>query len=115
MPIDIGAIIKFRQPGEDASRLPKISLNAILNVPVVVLKWESHNSRFRDGNPDGVFVELEIKMPDGNGFRVNTGSTVIMSQLDEIAKEYPDGTEFTCVFKRYGKFYKMFPAAEVSE
>lgn len=112
MAVDIGEIIKFQSKSDVENRLPKITINAVLNIPILVRKWKIENSRFTDGNPDGQFVELELRLPDGGEFRLNTGSGVIISQLDEIRRSYPDGTEFECVIRRVGKAYKMFPARE---
>ena len=111
MAVDIGTIIKFNPPGEN--KLPKMAINGILNVPICVKRWRVDRSRFTDGNPDGLFVELEFAVvSDGREYRTNTGSGVIISQLEEIEKAYPGGTEFTCIIRRSGKCYKMFPAQD---
>jgi len=116
MAVDIGKIIKFNAPGSGKNRLPKITINALLNLPIIVKNWHTENSRFSDGNPDGVFVEMElVTLNDGKAWRMNTGSGVIMSQLDEIKTAAPETTEFQCIIRRSGKAYKMFPAVEDQE
>lgn len=113
MALDIGQIIKFNARGSGKDKLPKITINVLLNLPIIVKKWHIEGSRFSDGNPDGVFVEMEIEtLKDGQQWRLNTGSGVIISQLDEIKKSAPNETEFQCVIKRSGKAYKMFPVED---
>lgn len=113
MPVDIGKLIKFNAHGSGENKLPKITINALLNLPIVVKKWHIENSRFSDGNPDGVFVEMEIETQnDGKQWRMNTGSGVIISQLEEIKSAAPTTAEFQCIIRRAGKAYKMFPAED---
>lgn len=112
MAVDIGKIIKFSARGSGKDKLPKITINALLNLPIIVRKWHIESSRFSDGNPDGVFVEIELEtLNDARLWRMNTGSGVIISQLEEIKKAAPD-TEFQCIIRRSGKAYKMFPVED---
>ena len=105
---DISDYIKFNEDG----RLPKKSIKSIINVPLVIRKWNVFESKYRDGNPSGKFVQMLVDIDDGS-FLVNTGSEIIMEELDAIkqAKEDAGETEmdFTCVIKRFGRGVKMFP------
>ena len=101
--LDIGDIIQFKNPSNGG--IQKTTMGSVLNKSLIIKRWELKKSKF-DNHDD--FVEIILEM-DGQDYKLNTASEVIMSQLDEISQKYPTGLEFTCVIKQYGKFTKMFP------
>ncbi len=115
MKIDINTVIGSKRQNVDPNRPPKVSINTILNVKISITGWELQESKFNDGNPDKQFVEFDFVM-NGMPYRSNTGSQVIIDQLNEIRKAYPQGdVEFDCVIRHIGKFYKIFPIVETPQ
>lgn len=106
---DISQYIDFTK---NEGRLPTRSVRSLLNLPCIVHEWTEMESRFRDGNPSGKYVQLHVEVDAGH-FLVNTGSTIIMEQLDQIsdAKHVAGETEqgFTCLVKRAGRGVKLYP------
>lgn len=120
MAMDIGDYIKFKPKGADDGLPPKVPVFRMYNRPLRVLKWEIKPSRFADGS--GCFAEITVETLDNRGetVRFNTGSQVVVSQLDEIAKAMNDqGVEgdrtFTCVLRSMGNFIKMYPLEEAMQ
>lgn len=117
--MDIGELIKFKPKGADDGLPPKVSIYRLYNRPVHVLKWEVKSSRFDDGS--GQFAEVTVKILDnGEEVRFNTGSRVIISQLEEVAKAMDamgqeEDRTFTCVIKSMGNFVKMYPVEQSKE
>lgn len=115
--MDIGDLIHFKQPGEDAGRPPKIKMQRLFNRKVRVTRWEVRTSRFDDGNRLGVYAEIEGQdLETGEPWRITTASNVIIDQLHTIAKAQSEQNiedrSFTCVFTRFRDFVKMLPARE---
>lgn len=108
MPKDISQYIDFSGEG----RLPSRSIKSLLDKPCTVLGWQFLESHFSDGNPSGRYVQLRVEL-DAGIFIVNTGSAIVMSQLEQIRKAKEDAGEsvmdFTCMVKRCGKGVKMYP------
>ena len=117
--MDIGELIKFKPKGADDGLPPKVSIYRLYNRPVHVLKWEVKSSRFDDGS--GQFAEVTVKIQDnGETVRFNTGSRVIISQLEEVAKAMDarcieDDRTFECCIKSMGNFVKMYPTDDNKE
>ena len=105
---DISEYLSFDETGG----IPKRSIKSIVNLPVVVRRWKLMESKFRDGNPSGRFVQMQVEV-DGQSFLVNTGSEIIMEQLDAVARTKSERGEseqgFTCVVRRFGRGVKLFP------
>jgi len=105
---DISDYLQFEGVGGP----PKRSIKSVLNLPAVVKGWKLMESKFRDGNPSGHFVQLLMGI-DGKDFLVNTGSEIIMEQLAAVrAAQERSGegeTAFTCVVRRSGRGVKLFP------
>lgn len=112
MPKDISEYLNF----DTVDGYPFRSINSILNIPLSVERWEFLTSGFKDcpreGKYAGMFVRLYCVI-DNAKFFTNTGSGIIMEQLDGIkAKKAENGEtdmSFDCVIKRCGKGKKMFP------
>ena len=106
---DIAQYINFSQ---NKDKLPKRSIQSLLNLPCIVHSWQYFDSIYRDSNPNNRYVQLHVEVDAGH-YMVNTGSTIIMEQLSQIeqAKEQANDTEqgFTCIMKRAGRGIKMFP------
>ena len=109
MPKDISQYIDFNQ---NEGRSPKRSIRSLINLPCIIHDWQEMESRYRDGNPSGKYVQLHVELEAGH-FLVNTGSAIIMEELEQIrkAKEEAGETEmgFTCLVRRCGRGVKMFP------
>ena len=113
--MDISDLIKFRPPGADDGKPPKVKLAALFNRPVLVTGWTIQQSRFTDGS--AFFAEVEVNTLDTQEtVRFNTGSKVICDQLNEVSKELESrGAQersFTAVIRSMGDFVKMFPCKE---
>lgn len=105
--IDIGEIINFKPLNNQGAE--RVCIEEILGLPITIIKWNLKKSKFNDSEN---FVELILKTKDDEILQVNTASEVIKSQLEEISKKYPMGIEFSCVIKKRGKFFKMFPSTQ---
>ena len=111
--MDISDYIKFN-PKRERDGLPsKVPVYRVYNRPLTILKWEIKSSQFADGS--GSFVEITAQPLYGDTriIRFNTGSKVIISQLEEITKamnqrKVMDRT-FTCVLRSYSNFIKLLP------
>ena len=105
---DISDFLPFDEDG----CLPKRSIKSVINMPAVVHGWKILESKYKDGNPSGKFVQMQYEV-QGRTFIINTGSEIIMEQLAKIkaAKEEEDdeSMDFTCVIKRCGRGVMMFP------
>ena len=113
---DISDFISFQPKGSNDNRPPKVNVNVILERPVRILKWVVKNSRFTDC-VNGLYVEIEGEIiSNGEQWRINTASGVIIDQLHNIEKamikQRVEDRSFTCVFKRSNKCIKMFPVEE---
>ena len=88
----------------------KRSIKSLINVSCIVHDWKELSSRFRDGNPAGKYVQMYVET-DNVHYIVNTGSVIIMEQLDAIRPGMEQEGEhgFTCIIKRVGGGIKMFP------
>ena len=106
---DISQYIDFTQ---NEGRYPKRSVRSLINLPCTVHEWTELESRFRDGNPSGRYVQMHVELEAGH-FLVNTGSAIIMEQLDQISKAKQETGEtdqgFTCIVKRAGRGVKLYP------
>ena len=106
---DISQYIDF---GKGDAHAPSRSIRSLLNQPCTVLEWHERESRFRDGNPSGKYVQMLIDTAEGR-FTVNTGSAIIMEELTVIktAKDaaFEKDMSFTCMVKRCGNGIKLYP------
>ena len=109
MPKDISQYIDFSQ---NDGRHPRRSIRSLINLPCIVHECQEMESRFRDGNPSGKYVQMHVEVDSGH-FLVNTGSSIIMDELEKIRLAKQESGEadlcFTCIVKRCGRGVKMFP------
>ena len=106
---DISQYIDFNQ---NEGRYPKRSIRSLINLPCIVHEWQEMESRYRDGNPSGRYVQMHVEVESGH-FLVNTGSAIVMDELSQIRKAKEEAGEedlgFTCMVKRVGNGVKLFP------
>ena len=65
---DISQYIDFTR---NEGRMPKRSIRSLINLPCIVRGWTEMESRFRDGNPSGKYVQMHVEVESGH-FLVNT-------------------------------------------
>lgn len=106
---DIGTYIDFSNGG---GRYPKRSVRSLLNQQMVIHDWTELESRYKDGNPSGRYLQLHVETQEGH-FLVNTGSLIIMEQLEQVkAMQERDGetdTAVACMARRSGRGVKLYP------
>lgn len=107
---DISQYINFKK---HEGIFPKKSIKFLIDKPCIIHEWKELESRFRDGNPSGRYVQMHVEI-DSEHFCVNTGSVIIMEQLDIVSKAKAEAGEteqcFTCVIKRSGRGVKLYPS-----
>jgi hypothetical protein len=85
----------------------KVGLDAIINKPIIVLKYRIKDTKFDDAkNPRCLTVQFEYATEEGeptNGehFVFFSGSTVLMEQLET----YKDKIPFSATVKKVGKYF----------
>ena len=105
-------ISKYMQFSAENAGFQHRSIRSLFDVPCIVLSWKTCDSKYRDGNPSGKFVQMHIEV-DNIEYIVNTGSSIIMDQLNAVKSSKERNGEsdmsFTCVVKRYGRGVKFYP------
>lgn len=89
------------------------SIQSLIGTPIAVLGWKFLPSTYRDGNPAGQYALLEVSV-NGVRYEVNTGSAIVMGQLEAVAKAKEQRGEsdmgFTCIPRHAGKGVKLCSA-----
>jgi len=85
----------------------KVTLVAIINRPIIVLKYRIKNTKFEDAkNSHCLTVQFEYadengEQKDGEHFVFFSGSSVLMEQLETYKEKIP----FSATIKKVGKYF----------
>lgn len=89
------------------------SIQSLIGTPLTVLSWQFRPSTYRDGSPAGQYAAMEVSV-NGRRYAVNTGSQIVMGQLEAVAKAKEQRGEadmgFTCIPRHAGKGVKLCSA-----
>lgn len=105
----------YIKPEDPSAVFVKRTMRSLAGHPLTMLEWHILDSKFPDGNPAGRYVQMKLKEGD-NQYVVNTGSRLVMDQLEEISRLQDEAQEedrrFTFTIRRQGRGVLLAPVKD---